>query len=449
MKILFSDVTLIGTMDEEGREIENGYVLVDGNKIDYVGSEKPEGKFDRVIDGRGKLMLPGFVNTHHHFYQSLFRNIKGVNDLPLFPWLTTLYEMWKNIDEEAVHISTIVSILEMMKSGVTTTTDHLYLVPENNNFIFDAQIEGGIMTKIRFHPTRGSMSLSKKDGGLPPDSVVQTEEEILTHSEELIDKYHDPEKYSMLRIALAPCSPFSVTPELMKESVKLAEKKNVLLHTHLAETLDEERFCLEKFGKRPVDYMEELGWLNERVWFAHLVHISDEDIEKLEKNDVGMAHCPTSNMKLGSGIAPVSKMKEKIRIGLAVDGSSSNDTGNFLLEIRNALLLQRVRFGADALTTREVLKMATMGGARVLRMDDYIGSIEPNKAADLIMFDLNRLEFAGGLHDLLSVPVILDAKKVDFSMINGEIVIEDGEFTILDEKTYIEKQNKISKKLIP
>lgn len=448
MKILFSDVTLIGTMDDEGKEIESGFVYVNGNKIEYVGRKRPEGEFDRVIDGRGKLMLPGFVNTHHHFYQSLFRNIKGVNDLPLFPWLTTLYEKWKNIDEEAVHISTIVAILEMMKSGVTTTTDHLYLVPENNNFIFDAQIEGAILTKVRFHPTRGSMSLSKKDGGLPPDSVVQTEEEILTHSEGLIDKYHDPEKYSMLRIALAPCSPFSVTPELMKETVKLAEKKDVLLHTHLAETLDEEKFCLEKFGKRPVDYMEELGWLNKRVWFAHLVHLTDEDIEKLARFDVGMAHCPTSNMKLGSGIASVFKLKDRIRVGLAVDGSSSNDTGNFLMEIRNALLLQRVKYGADALTTREVLKMGSIGGARVLRMDDYIGSIEVGKAADLIMFDLNRLEFSGGLHDLLSIPVILDAGKVDFSMINGEIVIEEGEFTFIDERTYIEKQNKISKRLL-
>jgi len=415
MRILFDDVTMIGTMNEKMDEIENGYVIVEDNIINYVGKEKPQGKFDRVIDGRGKLMLPGFVNTHHHFYQTLFRNIKEVNDLKLFDWLKYLYEKWKFIDEEATYISTIVAIVEMMKSGVTTTTDHLYLVPYGNTKIFDAQIEAAKLTKIRFHPTRGSMSLSKKDGGLPPDSVVQKDEEILIHTEEMIKRYHDSKKYSMLRIAIGPCSPFSVTKNIMIESLKLSEKYNVLLHTHLAETLDEEIFCKEKFGLRPVELMEELGWINSKVWFAHMVHLSDEDIEKLKKGDVGMAHCPTSNMKLGSGIARVSELKDKIRIGLAVDGSSSNDTNNFILEIRNALLLQRVKYGSDAITSRNVLKFATIGGAKVLRMDDYIGSIEVGKAADIIMFDLNKIEFAGGLNDLISVPVFLDAKRVDFS----------------------------------
>ncbi|MBC7194772.1 MAG: 8-oxoguanine deaminase [Caldisericia bacterium] len=448
MKILFKDITYIGTMDRENREIENGYVSVENGIIKYIGKEEPKEKFDRVIDCRGKLMLPGFVNTHHHFYQTLFRNIKEVNDLKLFDWLLYLYERWKYIDEEAVYISTIVAILEMMKSGVTTTTDHLYLVPFGNTKIFDAQIDGAKKTKIRFHPTRGSMSLSKKDGGLPPDSVVQNDEEILIHTEEMIKKYHNPQKYSMLRIAIAPCSPFSVTKNIMLESLRLSQKYNVLLHTHLAETLDEETYCIEKFNLRPVELMESLGWINENVWFAHMVHLSDEDINKLEKGKVGMAHCPTSNMKLGSGIARIAEMKGKIKIGLAVDGSSSNDTNNFILEIRNALLLQRVKYGSSSINSRDVLKFATIGGAEVLKMDDFIGSIEVNKSADLIMFDLNKLEFAGGLNDLLSVPVYLDAKKVDFSMINGDIVIENGEFVNIDEREFIEKQNKISKKLI-
>lgn len=447
MKILFDDVTMIGTVNENFDEIENGYVLVEDNIIKYVGKIKPEGEFDKVIDGRGKLMLPGFVNTHHHFYQTLFRNIKEVNDLKLFDWLVFLYERWKNIDEEAVYISTIVAIMEMLKTGVTTTTDHLYLVSKGNVKIFDAQIEGAKLTGIRFHPTRGSMSLSKKDGGLPPDSVVQKDDEILSHTEEMIKKYHDPNKYSMLRIAIGPCSPFSVTKNIMIESLKLSEKYNVLLHTHLAETIDEEVFCLEKFNLRPTDYMENLGWLNPKVWFAHMVHLSDEDIEKLRKGDVGMAHCPTSNMKLGSGIARVVELKDKIRVGLAVDGSSSNDTGNFIHEIRNALLLQRVKYGSDKITARDVLKMATIGGAKVLRMDDYIGSIEEGKAADLIMFDLNKLELAGGLNDLITIPVFLDVKNVDFSMVNGEILIENGKFKKLNEGEFIEKQNTISKKL--
>ena len=446
MKILFNDVSMIGTMNKSQDEIENGYVFIEDNIIKYVGRNKPDGKFDKVIDGRGKLMLPGFVNTHHHFYQTLFRNIKEVNDLKLFDWLVYLYERWKNIDEEAVHISTIVAIMEMMKSGVTTTTDHLYLVPNGNTKIFDAQIEGAKLTGIRFHPTRGSMSLSKKDGGLPPDSVVQKDEQILIHTEEMIKKYHDSNKYAMLRIAIGPCSPFSVTKNIMIESLNLSKKYDVLLHTHLAETLDEEIFCLEKFNLRPTDYMESLGWINPRVWFAHMVHLSDSDIEKLEKGNVGMAHCPTSNMKLGSGIARVVELKNKIRIGLAVDGSSSNDTGNFIQEMRNCLLLQRVKYGSDKITGRDVLKFATIGGAKVLKMDDYIGSIEEGKAADLIMFDLNKLEFAGGLNDLITIPIFLDAKKVDFSMVNGAILIENGKFTHLEEEEFIEKQNKISKR---
>jgi cytosine/adenosine deaminase-related metal-dependent hydrolase len=292
------------------------------------------------------------------------------------------------------------------------------------------------------------MSLSKKDGGLPPDSVVQKDDEILAESENVINKYHDPSKYSMLRIALAPCSPFSVTPNLMKETVKLAEKYNVLLHTHLAETEDEEEYCLEKFGKRPVDYMEELGWLNPNVWFAHMVWLNDNDIEKLSKNDVGMAHCPSSNMRLGSGIAPVTKLKDKIRIGIAVDGSASNDTNNMILELRNTLLLQRVKYGATAMTVRETLELGTIGGAKVLKMDDYIGKIAPNMAADFIGFKLDKLEFAGALHDPINTVLLCDPKQVDFSIINGNIKIFNGEFVDFEISEYIRLHNEISKKII-
>jgi len=287
----------------------------------------------------------------------------------------------------------------MMKTGVTTTTDHLYLVPNGNNKNFWCSNRRSKINRNKIPSNKRFDVIIKKDGGLPPDSVVQNDDEILKHTEDMIDKYHNPEKYSILRIAIGPCSPFSVTKNIMIQSLKLSEKYNVLLHTHLAETVDEEIFCLEKFNLRPVDYMESLGWIKPNVWFAHMVHLSDEDIEKLKRGDIGMAHCPTSNMKLGSGIARVVELKDKIRIGLAVDGSSSNDTGNFIQEIRNALLLQRVKYGSDKITARDVLKFATIGGAKVLRMDDYIGSIEEGKAADLIMFDLNKIELSGGLNE--------------------------------------------------
>jgi 8-oxoguanine deaminase len=450
MKTLIKDADLIATFDKNKREIKNGWIYIVDNVIKEIGEgEPPELEKDRVISAKGMLILPGFVNVHHHFYQSLFRSVPEVQSAKLFDWLVFLYDKWKNIDEEAIMISTIVATMEMMKSGVTTTTDHLYLFPKGHPNLIDAEMEGADITGIRFYATRGSMSLSKKDGGLPPDSVVQTEEEIIEDSIRVVEKYHDPSPFAMHRVALAPCSPFSVTENLMKETVKLAEQYNLLIHTHLAETKDEEDFCVEKFGLRPVDYMEKLGWLNPRAWFAHLVHLTDADIQKLSNNKIGMAHCPNSNMRLGSGIAPVFKMKNTaIRIGLGVDGSSSNDTGNFLMEIRNALLLQRVKYGADAITPREILDIATIGGSKVLKMDREIGSIEKGKAADIIGFKLERLEFAGGLVDPVASLVLCDAKQVDFSMINGNVLIEDGHFVKLNELDFIEKQNVISKKLL-
>ncbi len=448
MKKLFKNIEYLATFDKDRRKLKNAYILVEDNVIREVGTGDYEGGVDEVYDLDSMLVLPGFVNTHHHFYQTLFRNVKGAQNAKLFDWLVFLYERWKHIDEEATYVSTLTAVYEMMKTGVTTTTDHLYLFPYGNNAIFDSEIEAAKRTGIRFHPTRGSMSLSKKDGGLPPDSVVQKEDEIIEESIRLIKQYHDPSKYSILRIALAPCSPFSVTPELMRESVKIAEEYDVLLHTHLAETLDEEEFCLKKFGKRPVDYMEELGWLNPRVWFAHLVHLSDEDIEKLAKNDVGMAHCPASNMRLGSGIAPVVKVKGKIRVGIAVDGSASNDTNNFFQEIRLAMLLQRVRYGADAITPEEVLEMATLGGAKVLRMDDYIGSIEVGKAADFIGIDLSKLELSGCLDDPLASIVMCDPKEADMVVINGRLRIWKGEVIGEDLEKIADWQNRKSRELL-
>ncbi len=432
----------------DNRVIEGGYILTNDMKIEKIGKDPGNIEADEVIDLTGYLVIPGFVNTHHHLFQTLTRNVPQVVSAKLFDWLVFLYEKWKNIDYEGAYISAIIGLYEMMRSGVTTTTDMLYLYPYNRSELFDAEVEAAKRVGMRFHPTRGSMSLSRKDGGLPPDSVVQDEEEILIRSEEIIRKYHDPSKYSMLRVALAPCSPFSVTGELMIKTRELAEKYDVLLHTHLAETKDEEAYCLERFGVRPVDYMEKLGWLGKNIWFAHLVWLTDEDIEKLAKADSGMAHCPTSNMRLGSGIAPVYKMKDRIRIGIAVDGSASNDTGNMLSEIRNTLLLQRVKYGPSALTPYEVLKMGTIGGAKVLRMDDYIGTIEEGKAADFIGFKLDKLEFSGGLSDPVSALVMCDARYVDISVINGEIKVRDGK--ILDEELpdFIKRHQKYSKELL-
>jgi len=448
-RTLFRNFDLVATMDTERREIRGGSVLVDGNVIRAVSDGALALDADRVIDGRGKILLPGFVNTHHHLYQTLFRNVPGASDRKLFDWLVFLYERWKGLDDEAVRISAAVGCSELLLSGATTTSDHFYLFPRGYPDIFDAEVEGGMMSGIRFHPCRGSMSLSKKDGGLPPDSVVQSEDEILCDCQRVIERYHDTQPFSMLRVALAPCSPFSVTADLMRESTRLADEYNVLLHTHLAETVDEEEFCLGSFGARPVDYMEELGWLRDDTWFAHLVHVSEADIAKLASAECGLAHCPSSNMTLGSGIAPVVPMaKTAMRIGIGVDGSASNDTSSMIREVRQSMLLQRVRYGAESFSARDVLYLATMGGARVLHREDEVGSIEVGKAADLITFDMSGIEFAGAQSDPLAAIVHCGAERVDTAMVNGQIRVREGR--LVDESLYdlIPRHNEISLKLI-
>ncbi|HDL86229.1 MAG TPA: 8-oxoguanine deaminase [Candidatus Acetothermia bacterium] len=448
-RTLYRNFDLVATMDGERREIRGGSVLVDGNVISAVTDGQVAIKADHVIDGEGKILLPGFVNTHHHLYQTLFRNVPGASESKLFDWLVFLYERWKGLDDEAVRISAAIGCSELLLSGATTTSDHFYLFPRGHTKIFDAEVEGGVMSGIRFHPCRGSMSLSKKDGGLPPDSVVQTEDEILSDCQRVIEHYHDPSRFSMLRVALAPCSPFSVTADLMRQSTVLADEYNVLLHTHLAETMDEEEFCLQSFGARPVDYMEELGWLRDDAWFAHLVHVNEGDIAKLSAAKLGLAHCPSSNMTLGSGIAPVVPMeKTSMRIGIGVDGSASNDTSNMIREVRQAMLLQRVRYGAESFSARDALYLATMGGASVLHREDEIGSIEVGKAADLITFDLSGIEYAGAQSDQLAAIVHCGAEHVDTAMVNGEVRVRDGR--LVDESLYrlIGRHNEISRRLI-
>lgn len=449
MRTLLKGFDAVATMDGRRREIPNGSVLVDEHRIVAVGKEIEAPEADRVIDGAGMVLLPGMVNTHHHFYQTLFRNVPGAADMELFDWLVFLYERWKFLDEDAVRTSASIACSELLLSGATTTTDHLYLFPKGRTGIMDAEIDGAARTGIRFHPCRGSMSLSKKQGGLPPDSVVQSEQEILSDCVRVIERYHDPSPFAMLRIALAPCSPFSVTLDLMRESVKLADEYGVLLHTHLAETRDEEAHCLARLGARPVDLMDDLGWLREDAWFAHMVHLSEGDRSKLSAAKVGMAHCPSSNMTLGSGIAPVVPLMDTgVKIGLAVDGSASNDTSNMIREVRQAMLLQRVRYGASSFSARDALYAATMGGAQVLGRDHEIGSIEPGKAADLIAFDLTALPFAGGRADPVAAVVHCAADRVSFSMVHGEVRVSGGRLTDESLGDEINRHNRISARLV-
>ena len=434
-RILFRNVDVIATFDGEGRELKGGWLLVEGNRIAGLGEgEPPAGPFDEVISGRDRVMLPGMVNIHHHMYQTLFRAVPGAADKKLFDWLVFLYELWRGIDEEAVYVSTIVAGMELLLSGCTTTTDHLYLFPRGRERLIDVEIEAARALGIRFHPTRGSMSLSRKEEGLPPDDVVQTEEEILADSERLIREYHDPSFGAMVRIALAPCSPFSVTPELMRQTAEFARKHGVLLHTHLAETVDEEEFCREKFGMRPVDYLEELGWLGGDVWLAHMVHVNPEEIERIAEAGVGVAHCPSSNMLLGSGIAPVVEMlRAGVKVGLAVDGSASNDHSNMIREARQAMLVARVRYGAEAMPARRALRMATMGGAQVLHREMEIGSLESGKCADLSLWDISTLEFSGVADPVVGL-LHCGTQYADLVMVNGEILVREGQ--LVDEQLY-------------
>jgi len=446
--LLVKDARLLATMDEERRCIPGGSVLVRDNVIEAVGPGRrlPPGA-DRVIDASGMVVLPGLVNTHHHLYQTLTRALPAVQNAALFDWLVYLYRVWAELTAEAVYTSALVGLAELLLTGCTTTSDHLYLVP--NDASHDDEIRAARELGIRFHPCRGSMSLGRSEGGLPPDSVVQTEDEIIADCERLVGAYHDPQPYSMLRVALAPCSPFSVTGESMQRSAAWARERGLALHTHVAETADEERFCLERFGCRPVEYMRRLGWLGPDVWYAHAVHLNREEIALLAESATGVAHCPSSNMRLGSGIAPIREMLDaRVRVGLAVDGSASNDSSHMLAEARMALLLQRVAKGASALSADEALEMATLGGARVLGRDD-IGSLAPGKAADLIGIQLDRLEYAGAAcHDPLAALVLCTPPTVDLSIVNGRVVVEDGRIPGLDLERLIARQNELASQMV-
>ncbi len=447
MKIVIRNASVIVTMDRAMQRIDGGHIVLDGGFIESVGAGAPPAVADaRVIDASGQAVLPGLVNTHHHMVQTLTRAVPAAQDAELFDWLKTLYPIWARIGDEGFYYAALVGMAELMLSGCTTTTDHQYLFPKGTGRILDMQIGAAKEIGIRFHPTRGSMSLSEKDGGLPPDSVVQDEDEILADSERIVKTYHDPRPGAMTRVALAPCSPFSVTGRLMKRTAELARRLNVRLHTHLAETLDEERYCLEAFGRRPVDYLEDNDWMAGDVWLGHGIHFQDSEISRLGKAHIGVAHCPSSNMRLGSGIARVREMLAAgLRVGLGVDGSASNDSSHMLAEARQAMLLARVKNGAEAMTACEALRLATAGGAECLGRDD-IGSIEPGKAADLAIFDLSDVGFSGSW-DPAGALLFCQPPRVNTLMVNGRVVVEDGRIVTIDVDRVQRQHRRIARSL--
>ncbi|MCL6430362.1 MAG: 8-oxoguanine deaminase [Anaerolineae bacterium] len=445
--LLVRHAELLITMDDAGREIADGGVYAAGNRILEVGpTEDLPQQADTVVDARGMLVLPGMVNTHHHLYQTLARALPRVVNAGLFDWLIALYDVWRGLDPEAVYTAALVGLAELLLSGCTTTTDHLYIFP--NGVSVDDEIRAAQELGVRFHPCRGSMSLGVSQGGLPPDELVQDEDAILADSERLILRYHDPHPRAMLRVALAPTSPFSVTEGLMRQTAELARRHDVRLHTHVAEAPEEGAFTLRRTGRRPVEYLEDLGWLGPDVWLAHAVHVSSPEIARLARTGTSVAHCPTSNMRLGSGVAPVVEMLAAgVVVGLAVDGSASNDSSHMLAEARQALLLQRVARGAQAIGPREVLQMATRQGARALGRDD-IGTLAPGLAMDLIGLRLDRLPYAGALHDLAAVPVLCAPQTVDLAIVDGRVRVWEGHIVGLDLEGLVARHNEISRRLV-
>jgi cytosine/adenosine deaminase-related metal-dependent hydrolase len=439
-------------MDDAGSEIADGFVLLEDDRVEAVGPPPApaEARVDRRIDARGKVVLPGLVNTHHHLPQVLTRNVPGVQESPLFEWLTSLYPVWRGWDAAAVDAAARVGLGELLLTGCTTTSDHLYLFPQGQERLVDAEIAAARDLGIRFHPTRGSMSRGQSQGGLPPDDVCQDEETILRDSGRLVREYHDDRPRAMTRIALAPCAPFSVSDALMRRTADLARERGVRLHTHLAETLDEERYCQEVYGCRPVEYLRRLGWLGADVWLAHCVHLSGDEVALFAATGTGVAHCPSSNFRLGSGLAPVRALLDAgAPVGLGVDGSASNDTSNMLAEARQALLAHRP--GHDPkrwLSARDVLRMATRGGARCLGRDD-LGSLEPGKAADLVLVETRRLSYAGAGSDILAALVFSPfPEPVHTVIVNGRVVVEDGQLVGVDVPALVSRAEGISRGLL-
>jgi len=451
-KILIKNCLIIHTMDENERVLEGYDIEIEGKRISKIEKEIDVDGHE-LIDAGGKLVLPGFVNTHHHFYQTLTRNLKPAQDAKLFDWLVFHYGIWKNLTPDAIYQSTRAATAELLLTGCTTAADHLYVVPEKYqddtvNY-FGQQIRAADEMGIRFHMSRGSMSRGKSKGGLPPDEVVQDEDSILKDSAKIIDEFHDASELSMARVVLAPCSPFSITAESMRDSAILAREKGVHLHTHLCETADEEEYSLEVYKKRPYDLMEEIGWTGPDVWYAHGIYFNDDEISRIGESKTGIAHCPTSNMRLGSGIAKIPQLLHAgARVGLGVDGSASADSSNMLRELKNMLLVHRIGTAVDAMPATTVLRVATKGGASVLGRKD-IGSIAVGMGADIVLWDMQKLDYIGALSDPLAALLFCGiCDRADTVIVNGEIVVRNKRLVNVEEEELIRSANAESKKLI-
>ncbi len=453
----------IVTMDDQQWEIPEGGLYIRDGFIEQVGLTRDLSQTaDEVLDLNGYIVLPGLVNTHHHFYQTLTRAVPAAQEANLFNWLKTLYPIWARLTPDDIFISTQTAMAELALSGCTTAADHLYLFPNGSKL--DDEIAAASEIGLRLQASRGSMSLGESQGGLPPDSVVDTEENILKDSQRLIEKYHDAKPGAMTQIVLAPCSPFSVTSDLMKQSAKLAREYGVHLHTHLAETEDEEQFCMKMFGHRPVGYMQEVDWVGDDVWFAHAVWVNEEEIKVFAKHNCGVAHCPTSNMRLASGIAPIKEYRAAgVKVGIGVDGSASNDGSHLLGEVRNTMLLSRLKEGItgfsrsplpegeglgvrELMSAREALHLGTRGGAAVLGRDD-IGSLEAGKCADFFAVNLNKLSYAG-MHDPVAAVVFGQSANAEYTVVGGKFIVREGQLVTVDEGRLIEKHNKAAKRLL-
>ena len=449
--ILIRKARLLVTMDDTRREIADGGVFVRDGVIAAVGGAADlPATAEEVIDATDQLVMPGLVNTHHHFYQTLTRVVRPAQDAELFTWLTALYPIWARLTPEMAFVSTQTAMAELLLSGCTTTSDHLYLFP--NGVRLDDTIEAAQAIGMRFHAARGAMSVGESKGGLPPDRVVEDEGAILADTQRLIGRWHDPKRHAMTRVVVAPCSPFSVSRELMRDAALLAREKGVSLHTHLAENDNDIAYTREKFGCTPAEYAQALGWVGADVWHAHCVKLDAAGIELFARTGTGVAHCPGSNMRLASGIAPIRALRDAgVPVGLAVDGSASNDSGHLLGEARLALLLQRVAHGPlkgpSALTAREVLEIATRGGARVLGRDD-IGALAPGMAADIVTVPLDEIGLAGAGHDPLAALFFCHVPSVRHSVVNGRIVVRDGRLVTLDLPRLVERHNRLAAALV-
>lgn len=441
--LLIKNARILVTMNEARQEISNGALYIRDNIIEQVGqtSDLPQ-EADDIIDASHHIVIPGLINTHHHMYQSLTRAIPSAQNGELFNWLTNLYPIWADLTPEMIRISTLTAMAELILSGCTTSSDHLYIYP--NQTRLDDSLEAAATIGMRFHGARGAMSVGQSKGGLPPDRVVEDEAAILKDSQRLIETYHDGKRHAMQRIVVAPCSPFSVSRDLMREAADLARHYQVSLHTHLAENLNDIAYSREKFNMTPAQYAEDCGWVGHDVWHAHCVQLDDAGIDLFARTGTGVAHCPCSNMRLASGIAPIRKMIDAgVAVGLGVDGSASNDSAHMLGEVRQAMLLQRVGFGPDAMTARQALEIATLGGARVLNRDD-IGALKPGMSADIVMFDTRQIAFAGALHDPVAALVFCTPANVAYSIINGRVIVREGQCTTIDLGAVLERHNQLA-----